>query len=211
MGFQIAKLPRRKKCIINHVDADSIACRHGIEVKDVIMAPLLTSGAPAEYTEIYELFRDAAKQRPSLAFEVLRNHKGGKHNLLFLDGKYHCRHRFIITEKGDLGISLESNNSMARLKSAAKDSLGERFGLRTNDVLFRIGALDTSVDFDKCVDQINSGERPMIIEVWRAICTTTGSTRPMSSINIPGTRSDNPFLLAFQQVEPAEIIESVGR
>ena len=209
IGIQIAKLPQLKVCVIIRVDADSIACRHGIEVDDEILAPLLTSGVAAEYTEIYDLFQEAGKQRPSLAFEVLRNHKERKHKSLFLDGRIHCRHRFIITEKGDLGISLENHNSMARLKSVAQDSLGEGFGLRTNDVLFRIGALDAPVDFEKCVDQINSGERPMIIEVWRAICTTTGSTRPTSSINIPGTeKCDNPFLLAFQQVDPAEAVNS---
>ena len=118
------------------MDADSIACQHGIEVEDKIMAPLLTSGAAAEYKEIYVLFHDAAKQRPSLAFEVLCNHKEGKHKSLLLDGQIHCCHRFIITEKGDLGISLESHNLRTRLKSVAQDSLGERFGLRTNDVLF---------------------------------------------------------------------------
>lgn len=109
IGIQIAKLPRLKRCIIISVDADSIACRHGIEVEDEIMAPLLTSGTAADYKEIYDLFHDAAKQRPSLAFEVLRKHKEGKHKSQLLDGQIHCCHRFIITEKGDLGISLESH------------------------------------------------------------------------------------------------------
>ena len=61
------------------------------------------------------------------------------HKTIMLDGKLHCLHRFIITEKGDLGITLESHNSMARLRAVAKNSLGEYFGMRKNDLICRDG------------------------------------------------------------------------
>jgi len=58
-------------------------------------------------------------------FEIQRTYRDSMHKMIMLDGLLHCLQRFIITEKGDLGITLESQNSMARLRAVAKNSLTE--------------------------------------------------------------------------------------
>ena len=92
---------------------------------------------------------------------------------------------------------MESQNSLSRL-SVTQDSLGDFFCLRTNDILCRNGAIDKK-DIKKCLQEMNSDKRPLIIEVWRAMKTTI--PRLMTSINMPGKR-ENPFLFTFQPVEP---------
>ena len=47
-------------------------------------------------------------------------------------------------------------------------------------------------------DEINTGERPTVIEVWRA--TTSESTRTLTSINIQSDR-ENPFLIEFPKMK----------
>ena len=69
------------------------------------------------------------------------------HNTKMFDGQLLCLHRFIITEKGDLGTTLESHNSTARLQAVSKDSLAEYFGImRKNDVISRERPLELPED-----------------------------------------------------------------
>ena len=88
---------------------------------------------------------------------------------------------------------------MARLRAVAKNSLGEYYGMKMKDVICREGVLVVPDEIDRCFEEINSGERPMVIEVWRA--TRRESTKTMTSINIQRDR-ENPFLIEFPKIKP---------
>jgi hypothetical protein len=119
------------------------------------------------------------------------------HNTKMIDGQLHCLHRFIVTEKGELGITLETHQSTARLREVSKNSLAEYFGMRKNDIIVSERPLELPEDVNMYYDEINTGERPTVIEVWRA--TTSESNRTLTSINIQVDR-DNPFLIEFPKM-----------
>ena len=207
IGIKIVTLTKSKRIIMGTVFPDSIASQHGIEVDDEILWPCCTSGPVNEPTVIHDLFIAATqkrqiaatKKRQSLMLEIQRTYIDGMHKTIMLDDKLHCLHRFIITEKGDLGIELECHNSMTRLRAVAKNSLGEYYGMKMKDVICREGVLVVPDEIDRCFEEINSGERPMVIEVWRA--TRRESTKTMTSINIQSDR-ENPFLIEFPKIRP---------
>ncbi len=72
IGINLAKQLQARKCLIETVDADSIADRHGLEEGDKILAPRLSSGV--EHSDVYNLFLGASKHR-LLLFEIKRPSK----------------------------------------------------------------------------------------------------------------------------------------
>ncbi len=197
IGINLTKLPQVRKCLISTVQANSVAGHHGIKEGDEILAPRSISGTDLD---VYSLFINASKHRP-LLFEVKRAYKPPKLACGLLLG-CHSFHRFIITKSGPLGIVLEMENAIVRVKSVAQNSLGDLYGLRYNDILCKPstnGELHRDIAF--LVEGVKWGIRPYIIEVWRALPTYMAET----SIKMPprtSGKNENPFMFSFPLEEP---------
>jgi hypothetical protein len=200
IGINLTKLPQARKCLISTVHPDSIAGRHGLEEGDEILAPRFTSGV--EHSDVYNLFISASKHRP-LLFEIKRPYKPPSNTRTLLP-RHHSLHRFIITKPGRLGIFLEIDNSMVRLNSVTLNSLGDFYGLRKNDILCKpLTNGELYRDMTSFVEAVKSCERPFIIEVWRALPTSTRHL--ITSIRMPdstSSKSENPFMFSFPPEEP---------
>jgi hypothetical protein len=218
IGLKQALLPRSKILKVSTVHTDSIASRHGIEVEDEILWPSITLGPDPETDgrTVFDLFiaaakkkgiiADATKRRQSMMFEIQRTYQHDMHNTKMIDGQLHCLHRFIVTEKGELGITLETHQSTARLREVSKNSLAEYFGMRKNDIIVSERPLELPEDVNMYYDEINTGERPTVIEVWRA--TTSERNRTLTSINIQVDR-DNPFLIEFPKMKEKQKVNEL--
>ena len=57
--------------------------------------------------------------------EKKNGYNEGENKSLIFDGTIHCLHRFIIMEKGDLGIRLECHNLTTARLIVAQDSVGD--------------------------------------------------------------------------------------
>jgi hypothetical protein len=114
---------------------------------DEILWPSITSGPETDVQAVFDLFAAATKKKGIIAaankkhqcmmFEIQQTCQRGMQNTKMIDGQLHCLHRFIITEEGDLGITLETQNSTARLRAVSKNSIAQYFGMRKNDVISR--------------------------------------------------------------------------
>ena len=196
IGINLTKLPQSRKCLISTVHDNSVAGHHGIKERDEIIAPRATSGMDPD---AYSLFINACKHRP-LLFEVKRPYipQNHAHNLML---GCHSLHRFIITKLGPLGIVLEMENAIVRLKSVTPNSLGDLYGLRNNDILCKPSTNgELQQDSKSVVEAVRSGTRPYIIEVWRALPTLMAET----SIKMPeptSGKNENPFMFSFPSEE----------
>jgi len=197
IGINLTKLPQARKCLISTVHDNSVAGLHGIKEGDEILAPRATTGMD---TDVYSLFINACKHRP-LLFEVKRPYIPQKHAYNLMLG-CHSLHRFIIKKSGPLGIVLEMENAIVRLKSVTPNSLGDLYGLRNNDILCKpLTNGELQRDVKSVVESVRSGTRPYIIEVWRALPTLMTET----SIQMPeptSGKNNNPFMFSFPPEEP---------
>ena len=194
IGINLTKLPQARKCLISTVHNNSVAGHHGIKEGDEILAPRSTSGIDPD---VYSLFINATKHRP-LLFEVKRPYKPQEHAQNI---PAHSLHRFIIKKSGPLGIVLEMENAIVRLKSVTPNSLGDLYGLRNNDILCKPSTNgELQRDSKSVVEAVRSGTRPYIIEVWRALPTLMAET----SIKMPeptSGKNENPFMFSFPSEE----------
>jgi len=187
IGIHIAALHENKKCIVSLVNPNSVAFRHGVEVKDEIIGPKSTKSQQDEYSNIYDLFLKAANHRP-LLFEVKRKYTSTEAaETLALDGP-HSHHRFIITEPGSLGLSImRRKRKTTSITAVEPNSLGDIYGLRVNDIICET--------FKSVTESAKSGKRPWILEVWRAI---TDTDEGASRLHVQECCSvDNPFIFYF--------------
>jgi hypothetical protein len=116
-------------------------------------------------------------------FEIKCRYKPPTSNTNILLPGCHSLHRFTITKSGPLGIFLEiENTGMVHVKSVTLNSLGDIYGLRENDILckpLKNGALEKDIP--------TLSKRPFVIEVWRAMPTSTRHLN--TSMRMPGLKS----------------------
>ncbi|KAL3771732.1 hypothetical protein ACHAWU_010043 [Discostella pseudostelligera] len=186
IGINVSTLYPNRRCIVSNVIPNSVAFYLGVEVDDEIIVPTSTT---FEYSNIYDLFLNAIKHRP-LLFEVKRAYKSNEvPETLTLDGP-HCLHRFTITEPGSLGITIIDHGSTATIVSrVVPNSLGDIYGLRVNDIICE--------PFESVLSYAKSGKRPWILEVWRAVPTTTDGDG-LERLHVQaGCSVENPFIFSF--------------
>jgi hypothetical protein len=185
IGINITSFYVSRQCIVSAVNPNSIASYHGVEVNDEIIAPKSMS-EEKEYPNVYDLFTKAAKHRP-LLFEVKRKYKSTSvSESLAIVGPHSC-HRFIISETDSLGISIQRRCCRSTIVSAVEpNSLGDIYGFCENDIICE--------PFEKFYDLATGGERPWIVNVLRAVSTTTEGARRLP---IQAGCFENPFIFSF--------------
>ncbi len=186
IGISITSFSVSRKCIVSAVIPNSIASYYGVEVNDEIIVPKSMS-EEKEYPNAYDLFTKAAKHRP-LLFEVKRKYKATLVPVTLAIVGPHSRHQFTISQTDSLGLSVRSRCRWSTIVSAVEpNSLGDVYGFCENDVICE--------PLEKFCNLATGGERPWIVNVLRAVSTTTEGAKslPIQA----GCSIENPFIFSF--------------
>jgi len=90
-------------------------------------------------------------------------------------------HRFVIREKGKIGMRLNrTDKDMTLVERVEPGSLAEIYGLKTGDVLAKPGTDGNAYIglYDEFIGGIKSGARPLVIEVLREIPQSNNAEVP---------------------------------
>ena len=187
IGIDVKSFTKGRRCIVANVITNSIAFNIGVQARDEIILPKSTTVEQNTHRDVYDLFLEAAKHRP-LLLEVKRPYKfvPAPSNLK-LDGP-HALHRFVIAQAGSLGMSVSPRYPGLTIVSTIQpNSLGDLYGFCEDDIICN--------SYESFCISADSGERPWIVNVLRAVSTTIEGPRRRPIRRFCSV--ENPFTFKF--------------